>query len=153
MPNRVRYPTDWSFASGCSPPHLTVTQLPSATEHDVTLKGTYTLLIYIAHRRTIRHIPVSMSKTQPCTCLCRYEDLQSGIHYTKNGGSQPQYVIESAGRYQISPVRQCEDSKPKTLLSPVGRHQISPSWATYHSDGFGVSRQRYGDPRHSSSSR
>jgi hypothetical protein len=30
-PNRVRYPTDCMFASGCSPPHLAVTQLPSAT--------------------------------------------------------------------------------------------------------------------------
>ena len=31
-PNRVRYPTDQQFASGCSPPRLTATQLPSATE-------------------------------------------------------------------------------------------------------------------------
>ena len=31
-PNRVRYPTDRHFASGCSPPRLGATQLPSATE-------------------------------------------------------------------------------------------------------------------------
>ena len=30
-PNRVRLPTDCMFAVGCSPPHLTVAQLPSAT--------------------------------------------------------------------------------------------------------------------------
>ncbi len=30
-PNRVRYPTDCTFASGCSPPRLTTTQLPLAT--------------------------------------------------------------------------------------------------------------------------
>jgi hypothetical protein len=30
-PKRVRHPTDCSFASGCSPPHLAVTQLPPAT--------------------------------------------------------------------------------------------------------------------------
>jgi hypothetical protein len=30
-PNRVRYPTDCMFASGCSPPRLTATQLPLAT--------------------------------------------------------------------------------------------------------------------------
>jgi hypothetical protein len=30
-PNRVRHPTDCMFASGCSPPRLTATQLPSAT--------------------------------------------------------------------------------------------------------------------------
>ena len=29
-PNRVRYPADHLFTSDCSPPHLTVTQLPSA---------------------------------------------------------------------------------------------------------------------------
>src|SRR5688572_12555188 len=31
-PNRVRYPTDRQFASGCSPPRLAAPQLPSATE-------------------------------------------------------------------------------------------------------------------------
>ena len=30
-PNRVRYPTDCMFASGCFPPRLAATQLPSAT--------------------------------------------------------------------------------------------------------------------------
>jgi hypothetical protein len=30
-PNRVRYPTDCMFASGCSPPRLAATQLPLAT--------------------------------------------------------------------------------------------------------------------------
>jgi hypothetical protein len=31
QPKRVRYPTGCSFASGCSPPRLTATQLPSAS--------------------------------------------------------------------------------------------------------------------------
>jgi len=30
-PNRVRSTTDWSFTSGCSPPPLARTQLPSIT--------------------------------------------------------------------------------------------------------------------------
>ena len=30
-PKRVRYPTGYPFASGCSPPRLAATQLPSAT--------------------------------------------------------------------------------------------------------------------------
>jgi hypothetical protein len=38
-PNRVRYPTDCIFASGCSPPRLTATQLPSATEIGHNLGG------------------------------------------------------------------------------------------------------------------
>ena len=29
--------TDWSFASGCSPPFLSCTQLPSATDRPVSL--------------------------------------------------------------------------------------------------------------------
>lgn len=58
LPNRVRYPTDWSFASGCSPPHLTVTQLPSATELDGTLNRTFTCLISAHHRRTYADVHV-----------------------------------------------------------------------------------------------
>jgi hypothetical protein len=38
-PNRVRHPTGCSFASGCSPPRLAATQLPSAT-CDVTSHDT-----------------------------------------------------------------------------------------------------------------
>ena len=38
-PNRVRYPTDCMFASGCSPPRLAATQLPSATEIGHNLGG------------------------------------------------------------------------------------------------------------------
>jgi len=38
-PNRVRHPAGHPFASGCSPPRLTATQLPSAscdaTSHDM----------------------------------------------------------------------------------------------------------------------
>ena len=32
LPNRIRYPAGWSFAAGCSPPRLTATQLPLATQ-------------------------------------------------------------------------------------------------------------------------
>jgi hypothetical protein len=47
-PKRVRYPTDRQFASGCSPPRLTATQLPSATRL-VTYPGTD------FHRADVRH--------------------------------------------------------------------------------------------------
>jgi hypothetical protein len=43
-PNRVRYPADHQFASGCSPPHFAVTQLPSATGPWLTLTQTFTVL-------------------------------------------------------------------------------------------------------------
>jgi len=48
-PNRVRYPTDCIFASGCSPPHLAVTQLPSASGSG--------------------HLPVQDLHLHDCTCL------------------------------------------------------------------------------------
>src|SRR4029077_2112612 len=41
-PNRVRAPSDRRFASGCSPPRLAATQLPSATKLRHALAGTPT---------------------------------------------------------------------------------------------------------------
>ncbi len=41
-PNRVRHPTDCMFASGCSPPRLMTTQLPSATGSGHLPGGTFT---------------------------------------------------------------------------------------------------------------
>ena len=45
LPNRIRYPADCPFASSCSPPHFTMTQLLSATALWHTPTGTFTLLI------------------------------------------------------------------------------------------------------------
>ncbi len=44
-PNRVRHPTDRQFASGCSPPRLSTTQLPSATGLWLTPARTFTVLM------------------------------------------------------------------------------------------------------------
>jgi NitT/TauT family transport system substrate-binding protein len=52
-PNRVRHPTDQQFASGCSPPRLAATQLPSATELWPTPTRTFTVLMWRPHGRTI----------------------------------------------------------------------------------------------------
>ncbi len=51
-PNRVRSPTDHHFASGCSPPRLMATQLPSATWLWFTMARTSTALIKRLPRRT-----------------------------------------------------------------------------------------------------
>ena len=51
-PNRVRHPADRQFASGCSPPRLTTTQLPSATRSWLASTRTCTVLIRRLHRRT-----------------------------------------------------------------------------------------------------
>ena len=42
----------WLFASGCSPPHLSVMQLPSATEIQLSPIGTFTQLLLCACGRT-----------------------------------------------------------------------------------------------------
>ena len=52
-PNRVRYPTDQQFASGCSPRRFEPTQLPSATELWHTPTRTFTVLMWRPHGRTI----------------------------------------------------------------------------------------------------
>jgi hypothetical protein len=46
--------TDRSFTSGCSPPRLAATQLPSVTGCQSTPAGTFTLPIRCAYRRTCR---------------------------------------------------------------------------------------------------
>ena len=51
-PNQVRHPTDRQFASGCFPPRLTATQLPSATEPWHAPTRTSTVLIRRPHGRT-----------------------------------------------------------------------------------------------------
>ncbi len=51
-PNRVRHPADCQFASSCSPPRLTATQLPSATGPWLTLTQTFTVLMSRLHGRT-----------------------------------------------------------------------------------------------------
>jgi hypothetical protein len=51
-PNRVRRPTDRQFASGCSPPRLAATQLPSASELWLPPTRTFTVLMRRPHGRT-----------------------------------------------------------------------------------------------------
>ena len=51
-PNRVRHPTDRWFTSGCSPPRLTATQLPSVTGSWLAPTRTCTVLLWRLHRRT-----------------------------------------------------------------------------------------------------
>ena len=62
LPNRVRHPTDCLFASGCSPPHFAVTQLPSATALWHTPTGTFTLLMNCPRGRTSPEARASESK-------------------------------------------------------------------------------------------
>jgi hypothetical protein len=57
-PKQVRHPTDRPFASGYSPPRLTTTQLPSATELWPTPTGTCTLQMARPHGRTLNRFAV-----------------------------------------------------------------------------------------------
>src|SRR5690606_2748954 len=51
-PNQVRYPTDRQFVSGCSPPCLTATQLPSTTRSWLVSTRTSTALMRCPLGRT-----------------------------------------------------------------------------------------------------
>jgi hypothetical protein len=55
-PKQVRHPTDRQFASGYSPPRLTTTQLPSATELWPTPTGTCTLQVARPRGRTLNRL-------------------------------------------------------------------------------------------------
>ncbi len=68
-PNRVRSPTNQQFASGCSPPRLTATQLPSATELWLPPTRTFTVLLCRLHGRT-----------HPPECFNRGSSPDSAFH-------------------------------------------------------------------------
>src|SRR5262245_11217833 len=69
-PNRVRPPTDQQFASSCSPPRLTATQLPSATELWLPPTRNFTVLMWRPHGRTHsagkRHVPIIVVMDDNC---------------------------------------------------------------------------------------
>ena len=57
-PNRVRHPPDCSFTSGCFPPLLAETQLPSVTGlQTIPRQGRFTLLARCARERTSAALP------------------------------------------------------------------------------------------------
>ena len=58
-PNRVRHPAGCLFASGCSPPRLAATQLPSAT------------WVVTSHGVDSHHADRTASQTHSCPALCR----------------------------------------------------------------------------------
>ena len=64
LPNRIRVPTDCLFASSCSPPHFTMTQLLIATALWHTPTGTFTLLISCPRGRTITSLKGMVSVSQ-----------------------------------------------------------------------------------------
>ena len=75
-PNRVRYPTDQQFASGCSPPRLAATQLPSATELWLSPTRTFTVLTWRPHGRTIpASAAMTNGKTSDMICKLLSPDI------------------------------------------------------------------------------
>ena len=70
-PNQVRHPADRHFASGCFPPRLTTTQLPSTTVLWHTPTRTLTLLISRHPGRTTK--PLRGSFFSEFTTSLRYE--------------------------------------------------------------------------------
>jgi hypothetical protein len=67
--------TDWSFASGCSPPRLSTTQLPSATDRPVFLSDRDFHPTVGAYSQAHSHSPFGARNnpkpsTCPCNCIC-----------------------------------------------------------------------------------
>ncbi|HZA54816.1 MAG TPA: hypothetical protein VE616_11240, partial [Candidatus Udaeobacter sp.] len=78
--------TDRQFALGCSPPRLTATQLPSATELWHTPAWTFTMLMWHLHGRT--HSRAEAGTPEPLLNLpfCQGGDKQGG---DKKGVKEP----------------------------------------------------------------
>ena len=68
---------DWSFASGCSPPRLSTTQLPSATDRPVLPSGkdfhpsvgAYSQAHSCSHLRGMNHPEATRSECPNCRAL------------------------------------------------------------------------------------
>ena len=97
-PNRVRYPTDQQFTSGCSPPRLAATQLPSATELWHTPTRTFTVLMWRPHGRTI---PACAGMTQEQT---RREFEAARSVWTQHSGTPWPFITARTGQAQTPPI-------------------------------------------------
>jgi hypothetical protein len=87
------YPTDWWFVSGCSPPRLATTQLPSTTKFELTSTGTCTPLIHILCKRTL---------------LCLWHTDSKDIGATRSNLYDPSRV----GAIRYAGVRWCRFAQP-----------------------------------------
>jgi len=67
--NRVRHPTDYRFASGCSPPRLTTTQLPSATRSGHLLEEDFHLPDHACFQAHRSQAPAWERNYLPSSCL------------------------------------------------------------------------------------
>ena len=84
-PNRVRFTTDCQFASGCSPPRLMTTQLPSATELWHSPTGTFTLLMNCPCGRTSAKRSLAVFHRIPDTAKLRLALRVDGARPTPHG--------------------------------------------------------------------
>ena len=81
-PKQVRHPTDCRFTSGCSPPRLAATQLPSITELRPTPARTSTVQTKRPHGRTRSSLGLVTNETGDCAPA----DLDaSGLHEATPG--------------------------------------------------------------------
>src|SRR5262245_18376274 len=91
-PNRVRSPTDQQFASGCSPPRLTATRLPSATELWLPPTRTFTVLMWRPHGRTHAGVDSRHPGSQGCF---RRHPCQPGFQHSMAGMTQSSTCLNS----------------------------------------------------------
>ena len=79
--SRVRYPTDWSFTSCCSPPRLATTQLQSVTSY-VDLERTFTSPTEVrsqAHQGTASAVPREAPSSTGLAPEAEYQRLKPPI--------------------------------------------------------------------------
>jgi hypothetical protein len=102
-PNQVRHPTDRQFASGCFPPRLTATQLPSATEPWHAPTRTSTVLIRRPHGRTRAASPERRLSALTC-CQANRKRMKSAPETGSSRGTGDPRDPPSIERLQCSDV-------------------------------------------------
>src|SRR5690606_6584611 len=109
-PNQVRYPTDRQFVSGCSPPCLTATQLPSTTRSWLASTRTSTALMRCPLGRTdpglapgrrrnssLRRRPEARLPAHGAPLLCLDPGLAPGRRRTSSLRRRPESRLPAHG--------------------------------------------------------
>ena len=130
-PNRVRHPTDRQFASGCSPPRLPATQLPSATELWHAPTRTCTVLIWRHHGRTIPAYAGMTPRSSTIVQIEKYllrplENAEIAVARGVSLGYSPPLLLIDARKREAERV----DKVTCLFLSVIDRiqHTVCPIW-------------------------
>ena len=123
-PKQVRHPTDCQFTSGCSPPRLAATQLPSISEPRPTPARTCTVLTKRPHGRT--HARESGHPWRRASAIWRSGARCARLWIPAFAGMTGGRVEDFRASSLAATVRRLTIRKPLTSSADDDRHAASP---------------------------